>query len=105
MWFPLKETCGSQLDFIYGYHLFILQELLKVVYVDKELAFIKDLDISRTMENKENTSYDGKNGVRCIRISPDGKHLASGDRSGNKKDQRCVFKFGVPFLNTFCLKT
>lgn len=61
----------------------LLQELLKVVYVDKELAFIKDLDISRTMENKENTSYDGKNGVRCIRISPDGKHLASGDRSGN----------------------
>lgn len=61
----------------------MIQELLKVVYVDKELAFIKDLDISRTIENKENTSYDGKNGVRCIRISPDGKHLASGDRSGN----------------------
>lgn len=60
----------------------LIQELLKVVYVDKELAFIKDLDISRTTENKENTSYDGKNGVRCIRISPDGKHLASGDRSG-----------------------
>ena len=24
-----------------------------------------------------------RNGVRCIRISPDGRHLASGDRAGN----------------------
>ncbi|XP_074041740.1 WD repeat domain 62 isoform X2 [Leptinotarsa decemlineata] len=58
-------------------------ELLKVVYVDKDLSFIKDLDISGTTEKQENTSYDGRNGVRCIRVSPDGKHLASGDRAGN----------------------
>ncbi|CAG9861239.1 unnamed protein product [Phyllotreta striolata] len=58
-------------------------ELLKVVYIDKDLSFIKDLDISGTTEKQENTSYDGRNGVRCIRISPDGKHLASGDREGN----------------------
>ncbi|XP_072381672.1 mitogen-activated protein kinase-binding protein 1 isoform X9 [Diabrotica undecimpunctata] len=58
-------------------------ELLRVVYVDRDLSFIKDLDISGTTEKQENTSYDGRNGVRCIRISPDGKHLASGDRAGN----------------------
>lgn len=58
-------------------------ELLKVVYVDKDLSFIKDLDISGTNEKQEASSYDGRNGVRCIRISPDGKNLASGDRSGN----------------------
>ncbi|XP_056630117.1 mitogen-activated protein kinase-binding protein 1 isoform X3 [Diorhabda sublineata] len=58
-------------------------ELLKVIYVDRDLSFIKDLDISGTTEKQENTSYDGRNGVRCIRISPDGKHLASGDRAGN----------------------
>ncbi|KAJ8956105.1 hypothetical protein NQ318_016559 [Aromia moschata] len=58
-------------------------ELLKVVYVDKELSYIKDLDISGTNEKQDATSYDGRNGVRCIRISPDGKNLASGDRSGN----------------------
>ena len=27
--------------------------------------------------------YHQRNGVRCIRISPDGRHLASGDRAGN----------------------
>ncbi|XP_066252026.1 uncharacterized protein Wdr62 isoform X1 [Euwallacea similis] len=61
-------------------------DLLKVVYVDKELSYIKDLDISGTVTNEkqpDQTSYDGKNGVRCITVSPDGKHLASGDRSGN----------------------
>merc|ERR1719305_1540294 len=32
---------------------------------------------------EKDTLYDQRNGVRCIRISPNGKHLASGDRSGN----------------------
>ncbi|KAF7286628.1 hypothetical protein GWI33_004661 [Rhynchophorus ferrugineus] len=61
-------------------------ELLKVVYVDKDLSYIKDLDISGTVSTEkqpDQTSYDGKNGVRCIKVSPNGKHLASGDRSGN----------------------
>ncbi|XP_068901374.1 mitogen-activated protein kinase-binding protein 1-like isoform X6 [Tenebrio molitor] len=60
-------------------------ELLKVVYVDKDLSYIKDLDLStgNNADKQQETSYDGRNGVRCIRISPDGKNLASGDRSGN----------------------
>lgn len=64
-------------------------ELLKVVYVDKDLSYIKDLDISSgnnnntTDKTQPETSYDGRNGVRCIRLSPDGNQLASGDRSGN----------------------
>lgn len=33
--------------------------------------------------DKVDTTYDGKNGVRCLRISTDGRSLASGDRSGN----------------------
>lgn len=55
------------------------------MYVDKDLTYIKDLDISVSSANdkqQSDTSYDGRNGVRCIRISPDGKNLASGDRSG-----------------------
>lgn len=60
--------------------------MLKVVYVDKYLNYLKDLDASAggpTNEKQQESSYDGRNGVRSIRISPDGKHLASGDRSGN----------------------
>ncbi|KAK4878078.1 hypothetical protein RN001_010584 [Aquatica leii] len=60
-------------------------ELLKVVYVDSDMAYLKDLDASANNagSDKQDTSYDGRNGVRAFRISPDGKHLASGDRAGN----------------------
>ncbi|KAE8751323.1 hypothetical protein FOCC_FOCC001894 [Frankliniella occidentalis] len=56
-------------------------ELMKVLYVDPEMTYLKDLDLSTA--EKTDSSYDGRNGVRSIRISPDGKHLASGDRAGN----------------------
>ncbi|XP_042204549.1 mitogen-activated protein kinase-binding protein 1-like isoform X3 [Homarus americanus] len=58
-------------------------ELLKILYVDPELGFIKDTDVSPQGGDRNDTSYDSRNGVRCIRVSPDGKHLASGDRGGN----------------------
>lgn len=60
-------------------------ELLKVVYVDQELTYLKDLDLSASAAGNDKTesSYDSRNGVRSIRLSPDGKHLASGDRAGN----------------------
>ncbi|XP_046819330.1 uncharacterized protein LOC124424389 isoform X4 [Vespa crabro] len=59
-------------------------ELLKVLYVDPELTYLKDLDLAAAgSTEKSDASYDGRNGVRSIRVSPDGKHLASGDRSGN----------------------
>ena len=62
----------------------VLQELLKVLYVDPELTYLKDLELSGAgSAEKSDSSYDGRNGVRSIRISPDGKHLASGDRAGN----------------------
>jgi 6-phosphogluconolactonase (cycloisomerase 2 family) len=62
----------------------LLQELLKVLYIDPELTYLKDLELSGAgMTEKTDSSYDGRNGVRSIRISPDGKHLASGDRAGN----------------------
>nr|XP_034187105.1 uncharacterized protein LOC117607479 isoform X3 [Osmia lignaria] len=59
-------------------------ELLKVLYIDQELTYLKDLDLAAAgSTEKSDASYDGRNGVRSIRVSPDGKHLASGDRSGN----------------------
>lgn len=60
------------------------QDLLKTLYVDQELAFLKDQDLAAGgSADKTDSTYDARNGVRCIRISPDGKHLASGDRAGN----------------------
>ena len=58
------------------------EELLKTLYIDPGLSFIKEQDSSVSAAEKD-TLYDQRNGVRCIRISPNGKHLASGDRSGN----------------------
>jgi len=52
-----------------------------VQYIDPELTYLKDLDLSTS--EKTDSSYDGRNGVRSIRVSPDGRHLASGDRAGN----------------------
>ena len=52
--------------------------------MDPELTYLKDLELSGAgSAEKSDSSYDGRNGVRSIRISPDGKHLASGDRAGN----------------------
>ena len=60
------------------------QDLLKTLYVDAELSFLKDQDLAAGgSADKGDSTYDGRNGVRCIRISPDGKHMASGDRAGN----------------------
>ncbi|XP_073825223.1 WD repeat domain 62 isoform X7 [Musca autumnalis] len=58
------------------------KELLKVVYIDDDLNYIKDLEIVGDKASN-NSNYDGRNGVRCIKISPELEHLASGDRSGN----------------------
>ncbi|XP_041449885.1 mitogen-activated protein kinase-binding protein 1 isoform X9 [Drosophila obscura] len=59
------------------------KDLLKIVYSDDELQFIKDQGSSSLSDKTANASYDGRNGVRCIKISPELQHLASGDRSGN----------------------
>ncbi|XP_044261628.1 mitogen-activated protein kinase-binding protein 1 isoform X1 [Tribolium madens] len=85
-------------------------ELLKVVYVDKDLSYIKDLDLSTGNSDKQQeTSYDGRNGVRCIRVSPDGKHLASGDRSGNIRihettKMREMYKIEAHDAEVLCLE-
>jgi len=58
------------------------EELLKTLYIDPGLGFIKEADNTLSAGEKD-TVYDQRNGVRCIRISPNGRHLASGDRAGN----------------------
>ncbi|XP_054855250.1 WD repeat-containing protein 62 [Eublepharis macularius] len=56
--------------------------LLKVVYMENNTQHLQDS--SNVPDRGENTGYlDVKSGVRVLQVSPDGRHLASGDRAGN----------------------
>ncbi|XP_010226321.1 PREDICTED: WD repeat-containing protein 62-like, partial [Tinamus guttatus] len=55
--------------------------LLNIVYVDNNTQHLQDS--GGASERGENGAFaDGKSGVRVLRISPDGRYLASGDRGG-----------------------
>lgn len=41
------------------------------------------LSCTHFVSEKQENQYDGKCGIRALKVSPDGRHLASGDRSGN----------------------
>lgn len=57
--------------------------------------------------DKTDTNYDDKNGIRSLCISPDSKHLASGDRIGNirwdlqLKRNICLFVNELDQIQTF----
>lgn len=72
-------------NYVYKRNIFS-RDLLKIMYIDPELKFICNPDLRNAKGSNEkinDSTYDGKNGVRCLRLSPDSQHLASGDRSGN----------------------
>ncbi|CAG9131798.1 unnamed protein product [Plutella xylostella] len=82
-------TCSSD-DTVRQWHLgtanetnIYSNELSNILYIDPGLKFLKDADLTSGADKDKSKSYDDKIGVRCIRISPDGAHIASGDRSGN----------------------
>lgn len=64
---------------IYSHCIYVcsLKDLVKVVYVDNDTGHLK------APPDKVEGSQDGKFGIRVLGISPDGQHLAAGDRSGN----------------------
>ncbi|XP_069043818.1 WD repeat-containing protein 62 isoform X2 [Lepisosteus oculatus] len=53
-------------------------DLLKIVYAGNSVQHLKD-----GPERGEVNGADSKAGIRVLGISPDGQHLASGDRGGN----------------------
>uniref|UniRef100_A0A8D0H706 WD repeat domain 62 n=1 Tax=Sphenodon punctatus TaxID=8508 RepID=A0A8D0H706_SPHPU len=58
------------------------RNLLKVMYVDNNIQHLQDS--TNVPDRGENVGYlDVKSGVRVMQISPNGQHLASGDRGGN----------------------
>ncbi|XP_072948676.1 mitogen-activated protein kinase-binding protein 1-like [Epargyreus clarus] len=58
-------------------------ELGKILYIDPELKFLKDMDLTATSDKDKSKTYDDKIGVRCVCVSPCGRHVAAGDRAGN----------------------
>lgn len=64
------------------------QDLMRIVYVDEDTQYLK-----AEAEKAEGSNQDGKSGIRVLEISPDGQHLAAGDRSGNLRI------FGLQFMD------
>mgnify|MGYP007134229700 CR=1 FL=1 len=60
-----------------------LQTLLKVVYVENDIQHLQDMSHFPDRGSENAMPVDVKAGVRVMQVSPDGQHLASGDRSGN----------------------
>ncbi|XP_078389290.1 mitogen-activated protein kinase-binding protein 1-like isoform X2 [Cetorhinus maximus] len=56
-------------------------DLIKVVYVDDNIQYLQDIT-SNADRTENGGTLEIKSGIRVITISPDGQHLASGDRMG-----------------------
>lgn len=57
---------------------FFFQDLLRILYVGENTEHLQ-----AEGERGEAAGADGKAGIRVLGISPDGQHLAAGDRCGN----------------------
>ncbi|XP_007232890.3 mitogen-activated protein kinase-binding protein 1 isoform X2 [Astyanax mexicanus] len=59
-------------------------DLLKVIYIDNntETSLETEGSVSNGTEKPEGLASESRTGIRSICVSPDGKHLASGDRAG-----------------------
>ncbi|XP_016108746.1 WD repeat-containing protein 62-like [Sinocyclocheilus grahami] len=66
----------------------LAKDIVRIVYVDDDTQYLK-----AEAERAEGASQDGKSGIRVLGISPDGQHLAAGDRSGNLRI------FGLQFMD------
>ena len=76
------DTIGKNNHYIYKKSYFS-PELLKILYMDNDLNHLCDPDLvqedlNKNIKTKEETTYDTKNGIRALKFSADGKHLASG---------------------------
>lgn len=58
-------------------------------------------------KDKTDTGFQEKNGIRCVRLNPDGTRVASGDRAGNVRCGILLWNgyyCTVVFLNTLFMK-
>ncbi len=52
-------------------------------YICNRLTVVSVFVFAAGGADKTDTQYDVKNGIRSLRVSPDGMHLATGDKLGN----------------------
>ncbi|XP_043910552.1 WD repeat-containing protein 62-like [Protopterus annectens] len=57
-------------------------DLLKIVYVDNNVQFLEDMP-GNSEKAESGSALEMKSGIRVMKISPNAKHLATGDRMGN----------------------
>ncbi|XP_051502996.1 mitogen-activated protein kinase-binding protein 1-like isoform X2 [Myxocyprinus asiaticus] len=62
----------------------ISNDLQKVIYMDNNISTLLDTDctISSSSEKADPQTSENRTGIRTMCVSPDGLHLASGDRNG-----------------------
>ncbi|XP_029588920.1 mitogen-activated protein kinase-binding protein 1 isoform X2 [Salmo trutta] len=60
------------------------KDLLKVIYMDENTTALVETEgsVSVSTEKTDGQTAETRTGIRTICVSPDGKHLASGDRNG-----------------------
>lgn len=61
-----------------------LQDLQKIIYMDNNTAGLLDTEClnSGNGEKADPQTSETRTGIRTVCVSPDGQHLASGDRTG-----------------------
>ncbi|XP_059809631.1 mitogen-activated protein kinase-binding protein 1 [Hypanus sabinus] len=62
----------------------ISNDLLKILYMDSNMLALLDLENSSVggSDKQDSQATDLKTGIRTLCVSPDGQHMASGDRVG-----------------------
>ncbi|XP_047677373.1 mitogen-activated protein kinase-binding protein 1 isoform X3 [Tachysurus fulvidraco] len=62
----------------------ISNDLQKIIYIDNNVTALLDPDctISNNSEKADPQTSENRTGIRTMCVSPDGQHLASGDRNG-----------------------
>lgn len=53
------------------------------MYIENDIQHLQNLSHFPDRGSESTTPMEVKAGVRVMQVSPDGQHLASGDRSGN----------------------
>ncbi|XP_062864086.1 mitogen-activated protein kinase-binding protein 1 [Trichomycterus rosablanca] len=65
-------------------HNVISNDLQKIIYIDNNVTALLDTDctVSSNSEKADVQTSENRIGIRTMCVSPDGQHLASGDRNG-----------------------